>query len=138
MRILERRRHQFRRLIGRKPEHDALVARALLFVSAVVDTHGDISGLFVQTALILGVLPVKAGLFVTDVLDRGAYLFFKRVDHITWSADLAADDDEICRNQRFAGHARVGVLRQEGIDDGIGNTVGYLVGMALRNAFTGE
>ena len=41
-------------------------------------------------------------------------------------------------SRRLAGDAGVGVLRQDGIEDAVGDLVGHLVGMAHRDGFAGE
>ena len=68
--IIERRRHQLRRLAAGVAEHDALVARALVLVARGVDALGDVGGLRVQQDFDLGVPPVEAVLLIADVLDR--------------------------------------------------------------------
>ena len=52
--------------------------------------------------------------------------------------DLAGQADEPGREQGFAGHASVGILCQDGIEDAVGNLVGHLVGMAHRYGFARE
>ncbi len=70
MRIMQRRRHQIGRLVGRIAEHDALVARAFVLVAGGVDALGDIGGLRVQQNFDDRGLPMETGLFVANVLDR--------------------------------------------------------------------
>ena len=70
MRIMQRRRHQIGRLVGRIAEHDALVARAFVLVAGGVDALGDIGRLGVQQNFDVRRFPMETGLFVTDVLDR--------------------------------------------------------------------
>ena len=72
VRVIERRRHQVGRLVGRVAEHDALVAGAFVLVAALVDALGDVRGLAVQVILEAGGLPVEAVLLVADALHGGA------------------------------------------------------------------
>ena len=70
MRVIERRRHEFRRLVAGIAEHDALVARAFILLLAGIDALRDVGRLAVQQDFDLGVLPVKAVLLIADILDR--------------------------------------------------------------------
>jgi hypothetical protein len=91
---------------------------------------------------------VEAVLLIADALDRIAdglldlFLDARRpiagLVHDALAADLAGQDHELGGGQRLAGDARFGVLRQEQIDDRVGNLVGDLVGMAFRNRFGRE
>jgi len=49
-----------------------------------------------------------------------------------------ADDDEAGVDQRLAGDAPVGVLGQHGVQDPVGDLVGHLVRVALRDGLGGE
>ena len=78
VRVVDRRRHQLRRLAAGIAEHDALVAGALVLVAGRVDALRDVGRLRVQQHLDLGGLPVEAVLLVADVLDRGARALGRR------------------------------------------------------------
>ena len=54
------------------------------------------------------------------------------------TADLAGDDDAVGGRQGFAGNARLGLSRQIGVDDGVGDAVANLVRVTLGNRLTGE
>jgi len=54
------------------------------------------------------------------------------------AAHLTGDDDAVRRDQGLAGHAGIGIGRQERIEHGIRDTVRHLVGMALGNGFRRE
>ncbi len=142
VRPLQRRRSQFGGFAGGVTEHDALVAGAFVLVAARVDTHGDVRRLGVQVAGIVRRLPVEALLRIADILDRAADLVFQAVDNVAdlvvAGAAFTGQDDAIGRHHRFAGHTRLGIRPQEGIDHNVGNTVGDLVRMAFGNAFAGE
>ena len=45
--------------------------------------------------------------------------------------DFAGDDDQAGGGQRLAGDAAVGILVEAGVQDGVGNLVGDLVGMTF-------
>ena len=149
--VLQGRRHQLRRLVRRIAEHDALVAGALVLFIGRVDADGDVGRLGVQVAGVFRGFPVEAVLLVADVLDRGADQRLQAVDDGLGEglvlflgvarlgrADLAGQDDPLGRDQGLARHAGLGILRQEGVDDSIRDTVGDLVGVALGDAFRGE
>ena len=52
--------------------------------------------------------------------------------------DFTTDDDDVGFRVAFAGDAAGFVLRQTGVEDGIGNRVAYLVGMAFADGLGGE
>ena len=98
-------------------------------------------------------LPVEPGLLVADALDRVADDLLDlvaragrpavRVGELLFvidaaAADLAAEDDPLGGDHRLAGDARLGILGQEQVDDGVADLVGDLVGMAFGNRFRGE
>src|SRR3546814_3524556 len=70
VRIIERGRHQVRRLVSRVAEHDTLIAGALVLVAALVDALGDVDRLAMEVTGEIGILPVEAVLLVADPLDR--------------------------------------------------------------------
>ena len=145
VRVIERRRHVFRRLAAGVAEHDALVAGALVLVAGGVDALGDVGGLRVQQHFDIGVAPVETLLLVADVLDR---LANGRIDLVTRDfrpADLAGDDDAIGRRQGLAGDAdligidaRLRPFAEEEIDDFIRNSIANLVRVPFGHGFTGE
>ena len=49
--------------------------------------------------------------------------------------DFAADDDDVALDVGLAGHAAAFVLREAGVEDGVGNGVGNLVRMAFADGF---
>jgi hypothetical protein len=69
------------------------------------------------------------GVCVTDLTDRipGDLL---EID-IRFRCDLPHDEDETGRRSRLAGHAAHRILREAGIEDGIGNRVAYFIRMPL-------
>jgi hypothetical protein len=148
VRIIERRRHQVRSLVGRIAEHDPLIARAFVLVAALVDALRDMRGLSVQVAGEFGGLPVEAFLFIADVphrladnrLDLPLGLRGEMATGIldTGAADLAREHDALGRGKGFAGDARFRILGQEQIYDGVGNLIADLVGMTFGHRFGRE
>ena len=132
MGVVDRRRHQLRRLAAGIAEHDALVAGALVLVAGGVDALGDIGRLGVEEDLDLGGLPVEAVLLVADVADGLAGQILDLVEDRVGPAHLAGDDDAIGGGQRLAGDARLRHRGEIGVDDRIGDAVADLVRDGLR------
>ncbi len=146
--VVERGGHQPGRLVGGVAEHDALVARALVLVAALVDAHRDVRGLRMQVVREAERVPVEARLLVADPLDRRADRVLDLLldagrpialgVHDALAADLARDHDHVGGGQRLARDARLRVLAQEEVDDRIADLVGDLVGMAFGHGLGGE
>ena len=59
-----------------------------------------------------------------------------RVDLIPARAgNFAGINNQIGADERFAGHAAFGILREAGIKDGVGNLIADFVWVAFRNRF---
>ena len=71
MRVIDRRRHEFRRLVAGVAEHQALVARALFFRLLAVDARGDVRRLLAEHVDDGAGVAVEAdvGVVVADVVD---------------------------------------------------------------------
>ena len=91
--------------------------------------------------------PMEARLLIADfahgVAHRGLDLGERAVGPLAvlihaLAADFAGQHDEVGGGQRLARDARIGVLAEEQIDDGVADLVGDLVGMAFRDRFGGE
>ena len=145
VRVIDRRRHQLRRLAAGIAEHDALVAGALFLVAGLVDAHRDVGRLRVQQDLDHRILVVEAVLLVADVLDgrAGRGLDGGRVDG--GAAHLAGDDDAVGGGQRLAGDADLvgvepglGAFREEQVDHLVGDAVADLVGVPFGHGLAGE
>ena len=146
VRVVDRRRHQLRRLAAGIAEHDALVAGALVLVAGRIDALRDVARLGVQKDLDVGLLPVEAGLLVADVADRQP----RDMRHVILGdgggpAGLAGDHHAVGGAQRLAGDPHVARipavtrrLVEESIDHLVGDAVADLVGMAFGNGFAGE
>jgi hypothetical protein len=91
--------------------------------------------------------PVEAVLFVSDLAHRLAHdildLLLRAFCPVTvlehsLAADFTGKHDALRGGHGFASDARFRVLREEQVDDSVGNLIGNLVGMAFRNAFGSE
>ena len=136
--VVDRRRHQFRRLAAGVAEHDALVAGALVLVAGGIDALGDVGRLGVEQNLDLGGLPVEAVLLVADVADGLAGKVLDLVEDRVGAAHFAGDDDAIGGGERLAGDARLRQRREVGVDDGVGDPVADLVRMTFGDRLAGE
>ena len=146
VRIIDRGRHQLRRLAAGIAEHDALVARAFILVAGAVDADGNIGGLGMEMHLHGGLFPVEPLLLIADIADGHAGGVGDQVaGDLGGAAGLTGDHDAVGRRQRFGGAPQMprvpAIVRaepEEGIDDLIRNAVAHLVGMAFGYGFTGE
>src|SRR5579862_4851894 len=121
-------RHQLGRLAARIAKHQPLVAGA-----AGVDALADVARLFVNGGQHRARLVVEAELRagVADVLDDLTDDFLK-VD-VAIGRDFSRDDREARGDERFAGDARDRILRDDGVENAVGNLVGDLVGMTFSH-----
>ena len=118
--------HQLGGLVGGVAEHHALVAGA-----AGVNALGDVAGLLVDggdDGAGVGVEAVER-VVVADGGDHAAHQALE-ID-VGLGGDFAGDDHEAGGGQGFGGDAAVGVLLQAGVENGVGDLVGNLVGMAF-------
>ena len=120
--------HQLGGLVAGITEHHALVAgTADLIVGAegdvgalAVDVGDDGTGIGVESELCAGVADVSHDL-ADDLLE---------ID-VAVGGNLAHDVDEAGGCAGLAGHAGIGVVSQNLVEDGVGDLVADLVGMAL-------
>ena len=138
-----RGRHELGGLGGGVAEHDALVAGAhlrvlLAFGLTLVDALGDVRGLLreqVRDEDLVGVEDVVV-VHVTDLADRGADDFLE-VD-LGFRGELAGDDDVVALDQGLAGDAGETVLGEAGVEDGVRDAIGDLIGVTLADGFGRE
>ena len=132
-------RHQLRGLVAGVAEHHALVAgtviqlgiAGVLGLQALVHAQGDVAALLVDIGDDSAGVAIKAvlGPVVADVQH---YLAGDLGDvHIAVGGDLAHNVDQARGGTGFAGHAAIGVLLQDRVQDGIGDLVADLIGMPL-------
>ena len=122
--------HQLRGLIAGIAEHHALIAcTAHLIVGAqcdvgalAVDVGDDGTGVGVEAELCTGIADVRHDL-ADDLL---------KID-VAVGGDLAHDVDEAGGCTGLAGHAGVGVVGQDLVQDRVGDLVADLVGMSFGN-----
>ena len=136
-------RHQFLGFLHGVTEHHALVAGTLLVVFLAfgglgVNALGDIRRLLVHgnehgAAL---VVELQVGVHVADVLDGVAGDFLEVDDGL--GSDFAGNHHEARVHECFTGDAALRVLREAGVEDGIGNLVGNLVRVSLGHGFRGK
>ena len=133
MRQRDGSRHQLLVLVAGVAEHHALIACA-----AGVYAHGDIAGLFVDAGDYGAGVAVEAvqGIVVADGL-HGAADDLLKID-VGFGGDFSGDDDQAGGSKGFAGYAARGVFGQAGVEDGVGNLIGDLIGMAFGYGFRGE
>ena len=140
VRVVDGRRHQRVGLVAGVAKHQALVARAgvQVVVAGVVHTLGNVVALLVVGHQHGAAFVVDAvlGVVVANALDGVA----RHLDVIDMrvGGDFTGQHHQPGVGQRLCGHARDGVLGQDGIEDGIRNLVCYFVGMAFGNGFRGE
>src|SRR3546814_2081231 len=70
VRIIQRRRHEIGGFVAGIAEHDALVARAFILVSAGVNALRDMRGLTVEEVGEFGGFPLETLLIISNALDR--------------------------------------------------------------------
>ena len=128
-------RHQLGRLIAGVAEHHALVART---GHVVVGAQRNVGALAVDVGDDAAGVAVKAVLGA--VIADGADDLARRAGdvHVAAGRDLAHDVDEAGGAGRLAGNAGTGVLRQDGVEDGVGDLVADFVGMPLGDGFGRE
>ena len=154
-------------LVAGVAEHHALVAGAdalvgivgalaALGLPALVDAHGDVRRLLVDGVDHAACFAVETKLraVVADLADHVAHDAGNV--HVSLGANLAGHHDhaggghglasaaDLSRIGRMpvggdvAGCGQLGLLGQNGVQDGVGNLVADLVGMSLGNGFRGE
>ena len=134
----DRRGHQLRRFIRRVTEHQALVAGALLgsllaLGLARVHALGDVGRLLRHDDVDEHLVRVKH-VVVVDVADFADGLARDGdVIELRLGGDFTADDGDVGLDVTFAGDAAEFVLRETGVQHGIGNGVGDLVRMAFAD-----
>ena len=121
-----------------KAKHEALIAGALLgvfFALGVLLVHAlrNVSALRRQRIHDVDAVGVErlGRINVADLLDRRAHHLV--VVEIGLGRNLACDNDQVGFHHRLARHAAVFVLRQTGVEDGVGNRIGNLVRMTLSH-----
>src|SRR5439155_25658538 len=96
-----------------------------------VDALGDVGGLLVDRRDHAAGLAVDAegGVVVADVEDRLPHDVGD--GDVGLGGDLPRHHDQAGREQRLARHPALRVLGQDGVEDGVGDLVRHLVGVAL-------
>ena len=129
----DRQRHQRGRLIGRIPEHHALITRPTR-----VHAERDVGRLAIDGRQNRAGLRVEAevGVGVPDGRDRAAH-DIGDVD-VGRSGDFAGNYRHPGRDQRFAGDPGGGILGKNRIEHRVRDLIGDLVGVPFRDRFGSE
>jgi len=113
MRVINRKRHQRGGLVARVPEHQPLIARALVHVllGRPIDAARDIGRLPSIASHDRAAHGIKAqlGVVVSDAMDGVAGN--ARIIVLVIGGDLAGHDHQPGRHQRFRRHPGVRILR---------------------------
>ena len=132
--------HQLRRFVRGVAEHHPLISGPLFLEEPLALGHAlrDIRRLPMDGQQHLNIVGAEAdaGLVVADVPDR-IQRDLLPID-LGASGDFTRDHHQIGGAQRFTGDAAVGVLREAGVEDGVGYPVADLVGVSLGDRFAGE
>ena len=133
-----RGRHQYVGFVAGVAEHQALVAGALVFRLLAVNALGDVHGLLADDVdNAAGVTVVAHGRGgVADVLDHAAHQVFQI--HPGAGGDFPTDDSDPGLYHGFARNPGMGVVDQNGVEDGIGNLVSQFIRVAFRDRFGGK
>ena len=132
------RGHEHVGLVGRVAEHQALIARTLLALVLAVDALRDVRGLLADDVEHPAAGAVEAHLrgVVADI-EHG--LADERLDVDPGArGDFARNDDDTSLDQSLTGHATARILREDGIQHGVRDLIGHLVGMPLGDGLGGE
>ena len=135
VRVVDGRRHQFGRFVAGVAKHQALIASAgvQMIIGGVVHTLGNIVALLVighqyrTTPVInavVGVVVAYALQGVSRHLD---------VIHMGVGGDLTGQHHQTGVAQGLGGDAGFGVLREDGIENGIRDLIGHLVRVTFRD-----
>ncbi len=148
VRVNQRRRHEFRRLVAGIAKHDALIPGTFIRKGPrpLIHAHGDVEGLAMQPVREIQPVPVEAILLIANVADRGAHSGLDPVRrHAVGATDLAEKGNTIGRRRRLAGHpdpGRVKIPLKRGLKIQVHNFIGHpvtdLVGVTFRNALAGK
>ena len=127
--------HQLRRLSASAAKHHALVACA---ANLIVGAHSDIGRLGMDLAQHLDGIGAEAGICMGIADGSDDLTGDSLVVHLSGGGDLTADHAKISGDHDLAGHTGVRILRQASIQDGIGDGICHLVGVAAGNTFRGK
>ena len=135
MAVVNWRRHERISFAACETEHHALIARALFMGEACISINAlsDVGRLLVDFDDDFRVVGVEAEIVVVVSNIAGHFTGdFLEID-VGLGGDFAGKDDEIGCCKRFAGDARFRILREQSVENGIGNLVADFVRMAFGN-----
>src|SRR5487761_782360 len=115
----------------RKPvrKHDRQRHQLLGLTRRVAEHHPLVAGADAVERVVVAVLRLVR--LLDTLRDVGRLL-------VDGDHDPARVGDEACRDERLAGHTRVRILREDGIENGVGDLVGDLVRVTLGDRLGGE
>ena len=136
----DRQRHQLGGLVAGITEHNALVAGTDLVIgilgtgaalNSVVDTHGDVGGLLIDSGhhRTGGIVKISLFAVIADIFDHAASN--RGNIHDRGGGDLAHDHHHAGGAGSLAGYVGVRILREDRVQHGVGNLITDLVGMAF-------
>ncbi len=130
--------HQLGGLVAGVAEHHALVAGADGLITVAVHAHGDIAALLVDGGQHRTGPGVKAvgGIAVADLV-HGAADDVGDV-HVAFCGNFAHHGHHPGGGDGLAGYPSIGVLGQNGVQNGVGDLVTDLVGMSFGDGLGGE
>ena len=138
VREIHRCRHQGVGFVGGKAEHQALIACAQILVFCFVHADGDIGRLLANAVQYCTAGTVEAffGTVVTDVQDHLANDVFQF--HIGIGTYFTGDNGHAGFHQGFHGNACLGVILDDGIQNGVRDLVSHFIGMAFGHGLGGK
>src|SRR5690606_38468451 len=107
-------------------------------VVRLIHAHGDVRGLFADTVEhgAAGAVEAHIGAVVTDVQDHLADDVFQF--NVGIGAHFPGDNRHTGFHQCFHGHAGVGIVGDDGVQNRIGNLVGHFVRVAFGDRLGGK
>ena len=137
VRVVNRRRHQFRGFVAGIAEHQALVAGTgvQVVVAGMVHALGDVIALLVIGDQHRAALVIDAvfGVVIANALDGVA----RNLDIVDMGVggDFAGQHDQTGIGQGFGRDTAAWVLLEDSVQNRIGNLVRHLVRVAFRDGF---
>src|SRR5207249_5991584 len=137
------RRHEFRRLVAGKTEHQSLVAGALFgscfsLGGGAVDALFDVAGLLAHFANHAAGVGLKnaIAIHITDAADGTAHALIKI--ELGVARDFAGQYNQVAFSERLASDAAQRVLLETGIENVIANGIANFIRMAFGHRFGGK
>ncbi|KAL4273017.1 hypothetical protein GQ457_13G023280 [Hibiscus cannabinus] len=133
--------HQFRSLVGGVAKHMALVTGADLLgtlTEMTMDTLSDIRALLLDINQHSAVVGIETDISGCETDVPAGVPDDLLVIHIGFCSDFTKDHHHVGLGAGLASDLAVGILRQAGVEDRIGDLIAELVGMSLVNRLRGK